>query len=52
MPTAAKALDAIDRQVPDLMILDLSMPVLDGMGVLKATEGRCGPEQQARASSS
>ena len=29
------ALAAIDRQTPDVMILDLSMPVLDGMDVLR-----------------
>jgi DNA-binding response OmpR family regulator len=30
-----EALLAIDRKAPDLMILDLSMPELDGMGVLR-----------------
>jgi DNA-binding NtrC family response regulator len=30
-----EALDAVTRWQPDVMILDLSMPVLDGMGVLK-----------------
>jgi DNA-binding response OmpR family regulator len=30
------ALAAIDRRTPDVMILDLSMPVLDGMGVLQS----------------
>ncbi len=29
------ALTAIDRRMPDLMLLDLSMPLLDGMGVLE-----------------
>ena len=29
------ALKAIDRETPDLMILDLSMPELDGMAVLQ-----------------
>jgi len=29
------ALEAISHRVPDLMILDLSMPALDGMGVLQ-----------------
>ena len=29
-----QAMDAIARRTPDLMILDLSMPYLDGMGVL------------------
>lgn len=29
------ALAAIEQQSPDLVVLDLSMPVLDGMGVLK-----------------
>ena len=30
-----QALDAVDRHSPDLMILDLSMPQLDGFGVLQ-----------------
>jgi CheY-like chemotaxis protein len=29
------ALAAIDRNTPDVMVLDLSMPALDGMGVLR-----------------
>jgi DNA-binding response OmpR family regulator len=33
------ALAVLDQRVPDLMILDLSMPVLDGMGVLQAIQG-------------
>jgi DNA-binding response OmpR family regulator len=31
-----EALTAIERQMPDLMVLDLNMPVLDGMAVLEA----------------
>jgi DNA-binding response OmpR family regulator len=34
-----EALNVIDREMPDLMILDLSMPVLDGMGVLNELKG-------------
>ena len=34
-----EGLDAIATRVPDLMILDLSMPELDGIGVLKALQG-------------
>jgi len=34
-----EAMEAIDREVPDLMILDLSMPALDGLGVLKELRG-------------
>ena len=34
-----EALAAIERQPPDVMILDLSMPVLDGMGVLQELRG-------------
>ncbi|MFI5380173.1 MAG: response regulator [Tepidisphaerales bacterium] len=30
-----EALEAIAKELPDVMILDLSMPVLDGMGVLR-----------------
>jgi two-component system, response regulator, stage 0 sporulation protein F len=30
-----EALDAVKAQVPDLMVLDLNMPVLDGMAVLE-----------------
>ncbi len=30
-----EALEAIEREMPDVMILDLSMPVLDGMGALR-----------------
>lgn len=30
-----EALDAISQKVPDILILDLNMPVLDGFGVLE-----------------
>ena len=30
-----EALDAIRRDAPDLVVLDLNMPVLDGMAVLE-----------------
>lgn len=42
-----EALEAIDREVPDLMILDLSMPLLDGMGVLREMQGMR-PERRPR----
>ncbi|HEX8915052.1 MAG TPA: response regulator [Humisphaera sp.] len=35
-----QAIESIDRDVPDLMVLDLSMPVLDGMGVLRQLRDR------------
>ncbi|CAN5175122.1 hypothetical protein BH09GEM1_BH09GEM1_48100 [soil metagenome] len=35
-----EALAAIDTQTPDLMVLDLSMPVMDGMAVLEALRER------------
>jgi DNA-binding response OmpR family regulator len=34
-----EGLDAVAARVPDVMILDLSMPEIDGMGVLKALQG-------------
>ena len=37
------ALEAIGREMPDLMLLDLMMPVLDGWGVLEKLEGRRPP---------
>jgi CheY-like chemotaxis protein len=42
-----EALKAIERQVPDVMILDMSMPGLDGMGVLKELQG-VRPERRPR----
>ena len=33
-PNGREALDAIRRSPPDLVLLDLAMPVLDGMSVL------------------
>jgi DNA-binding NtrC family response regulator len=35
-----EALDSLEDFQPHVMILDLNMPVLDGMGVLEALEGR------------
>lgn len=31
-----QALEEVEREAPDLMILDVMMPLLDGLGVLKA----------------
>jgi len=31
-----EALEALKREVPDVLLLDLLMPVLDGFGVMKA----------------
>ncbi|HZK82233.1 MAG TPA: response regulator [Humisphaera sp.] len=42
-----EALKAIEREVPDVMILDLSMPVLDGMGVLQELKN-VRPEKKPR----
>ena len=38
-----EALERIDEAKPDLMILDLMMPGLDGWGVLKRLEGHASP---------
>ena len=35
-----QALDAIDRSAPDLVVLDLNLPRLDGFGVLKHLRSR------------
>ena len=37
------ALDVLDRDPPDLVLLDIMMPVLDGWGVLKAVDGATAP---------
>ena len=42
-----EALDAIERRVPEVMILDLSMPRLDGIGVLNELKGMP-PERKPR----
>jgi CheY-like chemotaxis protein len=41
------ALDRIDQDKFDLVVLDLSMPVLDGMSTLEALRGRTGPVPRA-----
>jgi DNA-binding response OmpR family regulator len=35
-----KALERIDVDSPDIVVLDVMMPVLDGWGVLEALQGR------------
>ena len=37
-----KALERIDADQPDCVVLDVMMPVLDGWGVLEALQGRVG----------
>src|SRR5271170_7823384 len=37
-----EALEAISREAPDLMVLDLNMPVLDGMAVLEQMKSIAG----------
>ena len=39
-----EALEAIGRDKPDLMILDLNMPVLDGIGVLEQMKSMPNPK--------
>jgi two-component system chemotaxis response regulator CheY len=39
------ALDACQRQMPDVVLLDWNMPVLDGLGFLKALRAREGGDQ-------
>lgn len=36
-----EALDLVDSLLPDVLLLDLSMPVLDGMEVLRVLAGNC-----------
>ena len=38
-----KALDRIDTDRPDCVVLDVMMPVLDGWGVLEALQGQTDP---------
>jgi DNA-binding response OmpR family regulator len=38
-----KALERIDRDTPDMVVLDVMMPVLDGWGVLEALQSRGNP---------
>ena len=35
-----EALEAMEKELPDVLLLDLLMPVLDGQGVLKAMKER------------
>ena len=42
-----EAIEAIGRRVPDLMILDLNMPTLDGLGVLSELKARA-PKRPVR----
>ena len=39
------ALDACQQQMPDVVLLDWNMPVLDGLGFLKALRAREGGDQ-------
>lgn len=39
------ALDACQRQMPDVVLLDWNMPVLDGLGFLKALRARAGGDR-------
>jgi len=38
-----KALERIDAEHPDMVVLDVMMPVLDGWGVLEALQTRANP---------
>jgi two-component system, OmpR family, alkaline phosphatase synthesis response regulator PhoP len=38
-----KALERIDIDIPDMVVLDVMMPVLDGWGVLEALQSRGDP---------
>jgi CheY-like chemotaxis protein len=40
VPDGVDALDAIDRTAPDIVVLDLNLPRLDGFGVLKHLKSR------------
>jgi two-component system chemotaxis response regulator CheY len=40
-----QALDACDRNMPDVVLLDWNMPVMDGLEFLKAVRSREGVEQ-------
>jgi two-component system, LytTR family, response regulator len=41
--TGAEAVDLIEREKPDLALLDLQMPELDGLGVVRALKNRYTP---------
>src|SRR5580658_6189145 len=37
-----EALDVVQKQTPDLMVLDMNLPALDGMAVLEAMKSMAG----------
>ncbi len=41
----ARALDACREALPDLVLLDWNMPVLDGIGFLRAARAEYGPDR-------
>lgn len=43
----ARALDAVRQAMPDMVLLDWHMPVLDGLGFLHAVRAAYGPDRPA-----